>query len=139
MSWAGQVCLLQSITRLITSLLRFSFKKSVNRAGTTVSKPIPLNLRLSCSNLTIDFQLLQKTGQIERTIDREFTEEEAKYKMYAKRIWNSRTSVLICRCCVLVSRRNVKLCKKMAKLIGMQCEVRSILNPRFCGLHILLG
>lgn len=26
-------------------------------------------------------QLLQKTGQIDRTIDREFTDEEAKYRM----------------------------------------------------------
>ncbi|KAF8813873.1 BAR-domain-containing protein [Phlegmacium glaucopus] len=39
------------------------FKKSVNRAGTT---------------------LLQKTGQIERTVDREFTEEEAKYRIFEK-------------------------------------------------------
>lgn len=27
-------------------------------------------------------QLLQKTGQIERTVDREFADEEAKYKTY---------------------------------------------------------
>ncbi|KAL0956802.1 hypothetical protein HGRIS_002919 [Hohenbuehelia grisea] len=39
------------------------FKKSVNRAGTT---------------------LLQKTGQIERTIDREFADEEAKFKVFEK-------------------------------------------------------
>ncbi|KAF9010594.1 hypothetical protein BDQ17DRAFT_1397273 [Cyathus striatus] len=39
------------------------FKKSVNRAGTT---------------------LLQKTGQIERTVDREFEEEEAKYRIFEK-------------------------------------------------------
>ncbi|KAF9264086.1 BAR-domain-containing protein [Marasmius fiardii PR-910] len=39
------------------------FKKSVNRAGTT---------------------LLQKTGQIERTVDREFTEEEARFKIFEK-------------------------------------------------------
>ncbi|KII92553.1 hypothetical protein PLICRDRAFT_37321 [Plicaturopsis crispa FD-325 SS-3] len=39
------------------------FKKSVNRAGTT---------------------LLQKTGQIERTIDREFADEEAKFKTFEK-------------------------------------------------------
>lgn len=39
------------------------FKKSVNRAGTT---------------------LLQKTGQIERTVDREFTEEEARFKTFEK-------------------------------------------------------
>ncbi|KAG5725780.1 hypothetical protein E4T56_gene17087, partial [Termitomyces sp. T112] len=39
------------------------FKKTVNRAGTT---------------------LLQKTGQIERTVDREFTEEEAKYRTFEK-------------------------------------------------------
>jgi len=39
------------------------FKKSVNRAGTT---------------------LLQKTGQIERTVDREFTEEEEKYRTFEK-------------------------------------------------------
>ncbi|KAF7352712.1 hypothetical protein MVEN_01237300 [Mycena venus] len=38
-------------------------KKSFNRAGTT---------------------LLQKTGQIERTIDREFTDEEAKFKTFEK-------------------------------------------------------
>ncbi|PCH43640.1 BAR-domain-containing protein [Wolfiporia cocos MD-104 SS10] len=39
------------------------FKKSMNRAGTT---------------------LLQKTGQIERTVDRDFAEEEAKYKTFEK-------------------------------------------------------
>uniref|UniRef100_A0A0W0GFG9 Putative Hob3p n=1 Tax=Moniliophthora roreri TaxID=221103 RepID=A0A0W0GFG9_MONRR len=39
------------------------FKKSVNRAGTT---------------------LLQKTGQIERTVDRELTEEEVKFKTFEK-------------------------------------------------------
>ncbi|VDB95921.1 unnamed protein product [Peniophora sp. CBMAI 1063] len=39
------------------------FKKTVNRAGTT---------------------LLQKTGQIERTVDHDFTTEEAKYKIYEK-------------------------------------------------------
>ncbi|KAE9396037.1 BAR-domain-containing protein [Gymnopus androsaceus JB14] len=39
------------------------FKKSVNRAGTT---------------------LLQKTGQIERTVDREFADEEAKYRTFEK-------------------------------------------------------
>lgn len=39
------------------------FKKSVNRAGTT---------------------LLQKTGQIERTVDREFTDEEVKYRTFEK-------------------------------------------------------
>ncbi|OJA20087.1 hypothetical protein AZE42_02490 [Rhizopogon vesiculosus] len=37
------------------------FKKSLNRAGTTV---------------------LQKTGQIERTVDREFADEESKYRAY---------------------------------------------------------
>ena len=30
-------------------------------------------------------QLLQKTGQIERTVDREFSEEEAKYRTYVAR------------------------------------------------------
>ncbi|KZT21399.1 BAR-domain-containing protein [Neolentinus lepideus HHB14362 ss-1] len=39
------------------------FKKSMNRAGTT---------------------LLQKTGQIERTVDREFADEEAKFKIFEK-------------------------------------------------------
>ncbi|KAJ2931505.1 hypothetical protein H1R20_g5640, partial [Candolleomyces eurysporus] len=39
------------------------FKKSVSRAGTT---------------------LLQKTGQIERTVDREFAEEEEKYRIFEK-------------------------------------------------------
>ncbi|KAH8814562.1 hypothetical protein DL96DRAFT_1624142 [Flagelloscypha sp. PMI_526] len=39
------------------------FKKSVNRAGTT---------------------LMQKTGQIERTVDREFADEEAKYRTFEK-------------------------------------------------------
>ncbi|KAG1715614.1 hypothetical protein ID866_1538 [Astraeus odoratus] len=40
-----------------------SFKKSLNRAGTTV---------------------LQKTGQIERTVDREFADEESKYRAFEK-------------------------------------------------------
>jgi len=39
------------------------FKKSMNRAGTT---------------------LLQKTGQIERTVDQDFASEEAKYKVFEK-------------------------------------------------------
>ena len=39
------------------------FKKSLNRAGTTV---------------------LQKTGQIERTVDREFADEESKYRAFEK-------------------------------------------------------
>ncbi|KAF9227197.1 BAR-domain-containing protein [Gyrodon lividus] len=39
------------------------FKKSLNRAGTTV---------------------LQKTGQIERTVDREFADEESKYRGFEK-------------------------------------------------------
>jgi len=39
------------------------FKKTVNRAGTT---------------------LLQKTGQVERTIDHEFADEEAKYRTFEK-------------------------------------------------------
>ncbi|KAH7913470.1 hypothetical protein BJ138DRAFT_1146051 [Hygrophoropsis aurantiaca] len=39
------------------------FKKTLNRAGTTV---------------------LQKTGQIERTVDREFADEESKYRAYEK-------------------------------------------------------
>jgi len=39
------------------------FKKTVNRAGTT---------------------LLQKTGQIERTVDHDFTTEEAKFKIFEK-------------------------------------------------------
>jgi amphiphysin len=39
------------------------FKKSVNRAGTT---------------------LLQKTGHLERTVDREFADEEAKYRIFEK-------------------------------------------------------
>jgi len=39
------------------------FKKTVNRAGTT---------------------LMQKTGQIERTVDREFADEESRYKQFEK-------------------------------------------------------
>jgi len=39
------------------------FKKSVNRAGTT---------------------LMQKTGQIERTVDREFADEEGRYRQFEK-------------------------------------------------------
>lgn len=38
------------------------FKKSVNRAGTTI---------------------MQKTGQVERTNDREMQEEEARFKTWA--------------------------------------------------------
>ncbi|KAG8778644.1 hypothetical protein FRC16_003778 [Serendipita sp. 398] len=41
------------------------FKKGLSRTGTT---------------------LMQKTGQVERTIDREFTEEETKYKTYEKEV-----------------------------------------------------
>jgi hypothetical protein len=67
--------------KILIKLLRLSFKKSVNRAGTTVSTLNPLRYHLVTT--AIDFQLLQKTGQIERTVDREFAEEEAKFKMYA--------------------------------------------------------
>ncbi|KAG8825398.1 hypothetical protein FRC17_008686 [Serendipita sp. 399] len=41
------------------------FKKGLSRTGTT---------------------LMQKTGQVERTIDREFNEEETKYKAYEKEV-----------------------------------------------------
>ncbi|KAF8310336.1 BAR-domain-containing protein [Cantharellus anzutake] len=41
----------------------YEFKKTVNRAGTT---------------------LMQKTGQIERTVDRDFSDESAKFKTYEK-------------------------------------------------------
>jgi hypothetical protein len=37
----------------------YSFKKAASRAGT---------------------QIMQKTGQIERTVDREFAEEEGRYR-----------------------------------------------------------
>lgn len=43
----------------ITDVMILRFKKNLNRAGTT---------------------LMQKTGQIERTVDREFADEEVKYK-----------------------------------------------------------
>lgn len=39
------------------------FKKSINRAGTS---------------------LMQKTGQVERTIDSEFSDEHARYKQFEK-------------------------------------------------------
>lgn len=38
----------------------YRFKKAASRAGT---------------------QLMQKTGQVERTVDHQFAEEEAKYRM----------------------------------------------------------
>jgi len=42
----------------------------------------PSALTLQVHIYIICKQLLQKTGQIERTVDREFTEEEAKYRTY---------------------------------------------------------
>ncbi|KAF8197876.1 hypothetical protein BJ912DRAFT_48002 [Pholiota molesta] len=61
MSWAGYNSVVFTLLFFLTNLS--SFKKSVNRAGTT---------------------LLQKTGQIERTVDREFADEEAKYRIFEK-------------------------------------------------------
>ncbi|KAH0828004.1 hypothetical protein J3R83DRAFT_3651 [Lanmaoa asiatica] len=47
-----------------------SFKKSLNRAGTTTTY--------------FPQKVLQKTGQIERTVDREFADEESKYRAFEK-------------------------------------------------------
>ena len=52
----------------------------MNRAGTTVRMEPPFVL---CANIhsLLHTQLLQKTGQIERTVDQDFASEEAKYKV----------------------------------------------------------
>jgi hypothetical protein len=51
----------------------------MNRAGTTVRMEPLLFPCAAMSYRTL--QLLQKTGQIERTVDQDFSSEEAKYKM----------------------------------------------------------
>ena len=63
--------------------VRRRFKKSMNRAGTTVSG-LAKQPHWSLTDSRDILQLLQKTGQIERTVDREFTDEEVKYKSYVR-------------------------------------------------------
>lgn len=57
-----------------------SFKKSLNRTGTTVrvASQALQNTQAHC-NIT-DEQLMQKTGQMERTVDTEFQDETTKFK-----------------------------------------------------------
>jgi hypothetical protein len=56
-----------------------SIKKTVNRAGTTVSFAYFKKYRRPNSHIAN--KLLHKTGQIDRTVDREFADEETEYKM----------------------------------------------------------
>ena len=60
----------------------------------------------------MNLQLLQKTGQIERTVDREFTEEEAKYRMYASALEQCSIGFLTRRSCV---HRFEKECQALQK------------------------
>lgn len=57
----------------------------MNRAGTTVSpiRNADADGPILYSAVSYRIQILQKTGQIERTVDREFADEEQKYKTYA--------------------------------------------------------
>jgi hypothetical protein len=56
---------------------------------------------------------MQKTGQIERTVDREFADEEAKFKTCVPPLLHHHLTVLTRN---PVSRKNVKLCRKIAKV-----------------------
>jgi hypothetical protein len=69
---------------IFDSEFHFRFKKSMNRAGTTVRmKPLVFPSADNLHTITTPtlLQLLQKTGQIERTVDQDFASEEAKYKV----------------------------------------------------------
>ena len=71
-----------SITRYNAQAQELSrFKKSVNRAGTTVRS---MSMTLTGTEPHY-LQLMQKTGQIERTVDSEFQDEAAKFKQYVVR------------------------------------------------------
>ncbi|KAI6134618.1 hypothetical protein EDD17DRAFT_1753547 [Pisolithus thermaeus] len=64
MSRAAHACRTLWVDPIFVKTMSWTgFKKSLNRAGTTV---------------------LQKTGQIERTVDREFADEESKYRAFEK-------------------------------------------------------
>ena len=54
-----------SLTPLVLRLIRGGLKKAASRAQT---------------------QLMQKTGYVERTVDREFMEEETRYRTYVPRL-----------------------------------------------------
>ncbi|PSR81167.1 hypothetical protein PHLCEN_2v6502 [Hermanssonia centrifuga] len=74
MSWAGYV-----LEFLGNSSIQEIRKPSRHHGGRS-SAVLPAFHSLTPAYL----QLLQKTGQIERTIDREFAEEESKFKIYEK-------------------------------------------------------
>ncbi|KAK9455256.1 hypothetical protein V1511DRAFT_488120 [Dipodascopsis uninucleata] len=54
------------------------FKKAVNRAGTTIA--LRKTDSHDCSTITNNRQVMMKTGQIEKTIDREFELEERRFR-----------------------------------------------------------
>lgn len=61
-----------------------SFKKTINRTGTTVSYTSCFSYEHRLRYFLI--QLMQKTGQIERTVDTAFKDEEVKFKTYVSRV-----------------------------------------------------
>lgn len=69
-------------------------------------------------------QLLQKTGQIERTVDREFADEEAKYKTCVSPLFDPLRGALSDEQACAGTRRNVRRCRRTVRAIWMQCEVR---------------
>jgi hypothetical protein len=64
---------------------------------------------------------MQKTGQIERTVDREFADEEAKFKTCVPPIPSPPPDGTTDR--DTASRKNARLSRKIAKVILMPCEV----------------
>jgi len=60
-------------------------------------------------------QLLQKTGQIDRTVDREFTDEEAKYRVYVPAFMPCNFFELITICHPFVSFSFEKECQALQK------------------------
>lgn len=84
MSWSG-CALLRYLDRLfIPTSCGSQIQEDRESGGNHSAYAIPHLYWVSLYTATLvlfSLQLLQKTGQIERTVDRDFAEEEAKYKM----------------------------------------------------------
>lgn len=94
-------------------------------SGYNSKRPPSISNRLSS---LIYPQLLQKTGQIDRTVDREFADEEAKYRMYDIFLTSAQLPIRPTRPHPSVSRKNARYYRRIAKLTGMRWEVSSSSN-----------
>ena len=79
---------------------------------------------------------MQKTGQVERTVDREFTDEEAKYKTWAKYLMIRSQTLIFAS---LDTRRRLRNSRKRQRHTWTLCAVGTLHHYHGQGAHQLLA